>query len=336
MKKKLLLFCVTASLLLTACGSSSASTTGYYTSDYSTESSYDYDGSSYDYDNDESYVSGTYSDSENLAETTTQTAEELSQKLIYSGSADIETTDFDTSVSDVKTAITEAGGFIESESLSNNNYYWYSSESSRDDRTLQITLRIPSDQFEDFFAGLDQFGKVMNQSTNVENITQRYYSNEANITAKQTELNRLLAMMDQAETIEDMIAVEERISEVEAELSQYQTAKNTMDLDTSYSTITLYIEEVSEVTPSSNVADSFSYRLKKAFVGGWTNLFEGIGDVFIGILYALPTLIILLIIIFVVIRVIKRAQRKKKAKRAETNVPNNLGNSPNDPNNNPQ
>ena len=149
------------------------------------------------------------------------------QKIVYTGEMEIQTLDYDKSVADIKQKIREMGGFSEYEKENDYDYGWYDYEpdSYRKDknRTLNITARIPSDNFETFMASVGETGKVMNKSVRAENISQVYAETETYKLALEKEQTRLLQMMDKAETIEEMIAVESRLSEVERQLSMYKT-----------------------------------------------------------------------------------------------------------------
>ena len=96
-------------------------------------------------------------------------------------------------------------------------------------------------------------GKVTNRSTNVENISRQYADNEAVITALRKQEERLLEMMDKAETIEDMIAIEARLTDVQTELNRKLSYKSSMDTDVEYSTVHLYINEVAEYPPDPEI-----------------------------------------------------------------------------------
>ena len=56
-------------------------------------------------------------------ESGTDAPEENPEKIIYSGDATVETTEFEKSVAALEKMIAEAGGFIESSSVNGNNYY---------------------------------------------------------------------------------------------------------------------------------------------------------------------------------------------------------------------
>nr|MCR4712082.1 DUF4349 domain-containing protein [Clostridia bacterium] len=130
-----------------------------------------------------------------------------SAKMIYTANLSIQTLEYDQALAEILKRVADAGGFIESQNESNNNYNWFYDENVSDDRNASITARIPAGGFQNFLNGLEEIGHVTNKSMSAENVTQRYYDTEATIKAYEIERDRLLAMMEKAETIEDMIAV---------------------------------------------------------------------------------------------------------------------------------
>ena len=128
------------------------------------------------------------------------------QKIVYTASLSIQSLEYDQSAASIRRKIREAGGFSEAESEYDKDYNWYRyNASSSNTRSLSITARIPSDKFEAFLNSLDGDGKIMSKSVNAQNISQVYANKETYKKALEKEQERLLAMMDKAETIEDMI-----------------------------------------------------------------------------------------------------------------------------------
>ena len=235
------------------------------------------------------------------------------QKIVYRADVSMQTLEYDKTVSSIRKKIKEFGGFSESESEYDKNYDWYyESSKSQNTRTLNITARIPSDKFETFLNSLSGDGKIMNKSVNAENISQTYANKESYKKALEKEQERLLAMMDKAQTIDEMIAVESRLSEVERQLNVYKTDLAAMDKDVDYSTISLNVEEVRRYTEE---AQTFSFREKVGFafhdaISSFKDFCEGI------ILYVVghfPYLILLAILLILVIRWLGRRRAQKIA-----------------------
>ena len=127
------------------------------------------------------------------------------EKLIYSASATVETTEFDRTIEKLSALVEQYGGFVESSSINGSNYYTQSRGYSSE-RYASDVIRVPSGKFSALMGSLSTLGNVPYSHTYTENITAQYYDTDARLTAYQTQEARLLEMMEAAETVEDLIA----------------------------------------------------------------------------------------------------------------------------------
>lgn len=172
--------------------------------------------------------------------------EDLSEKIIYTAYAELETTDFDGSIQAVSTLLEAYNGFIESSTvtgsnLQNSGYFPY--------RCASYTLRFPRESYTAVTSDLSQIGNVTYLSSDAANITVQYTDTDSRLTAYKTEETRLLEILGQAETVEDMIAVESHLSDIRYEMEQLTTQLKNWDNQISYSTVSLSIQEVEVLTP---------------------------------------------------------------------------------------
>ena len=304
-----------ASLCLTGCGGASNSNSASYKEDAGAAGDYAY----------ESYAGESYAAEEaaQMAEGEEYTADGGStetalraqdgQKIVYTGNLSIQTLEYEKSAASIRKKIKDAGGFSESESERDNDYYWYShSGSTSNTRYLNITARIPSEKFEEFINSLSGDGKIMNRSVNAENISQVYANKETYKKSLEKEQERLLEMMDKAETIEDMITVESRLSEVERQLNVYKTDLAQMDKDVEFSTIYIELKEVKRYTEEVN-STTFGEELKYAFEDAINSFRNFCEDIILFVVRNFPYLIILAVILVLIIRAIGRSRAKRIA-----------------------
>ena len=319
MKKRFIgIAIVSIALCLSGCGNSAGSSVSY------SEETYDQVGNSYaakeaaydSYAEEAAVDAGGYmmeGDAADIDNEESALRAQDGQKIVYTGSLSIQTLEYDKSAASIRRKIREAGGFSEAESENDNDYNWYRrSTGPSSTRNLNITARIPSEKFESFMDSLQGDGKVMNRSMNAENISQVYANKETYKKALEKEQERLLAMMDKAVTIEDMIAVESRLSEVERQLNTYKTDLSAMDKDVQYSTIYISLEEVkrySDETPTVTFPEKVKYAFEDA-INSFTEFCEGI---VLFIIRSFPFLILLAIVIALVIRLIRKRQEKRIA-----------------------
>ena len=237
------------------------------------------------------------------------------EKLIYSASATVETTEFDQTVEKLSALVAQYGGFVESSSINGSNYYsqsrGYSSE-----RYASYVIRVPSDRFSTLMSSLSTLGNVPYSHTYTENITAQYYDTDARLTAYKTQETRLLEMMEIAETVEDLISIEEKLTELRYKIESLQSTLNNWDRQVSYSSLNLDVQEVIEYTPESRM--SYGQELALALTNGLKRTGEFFKDLLLTLVGALPALVILAVVLAILIPVWKK---RRKARRMKKNPP---------------
>lgn len=223
-------------------------------------------------------------------------------KIIKKYHYDYETETFDDACSYLKEEIEKYNGYVSSSQIEGNGY-----------RTLQLTARIPAQVSDEFTAQLGSLGTLVSQSESATDVTLQYADTESRITSLETEQKRLNALLEKADSLENIIALEDRLTEVRYELENYQSQKKLYDDLISYSTVNIVLSEVNYTveTDDSSVISRISTGLQVSF----RNIKDGFTDFFVWLVVALPYLIIWAIVLFVLIKVIRiiiRRRRKKK------------------------
>jgi len=232
------------------------------------------------------------------------------EKIIYSANATVETTEFDKTIDGLNAMVSELGGFIESSSLSGSNYY-STSRGYDSNRYASYTIRIPSKYFSQMMNSLSTLGNVPYTYTYSENISAQYYDTKARLEAYQTQEDRLVEMMSVAETVEDIITIEDRLTELRYKIESLQSSLNNWDRQVSYSSINLEVQEVAVYTPET--AMTYGDQLALAFKTGLENAGRFFRQLLIDVLSALPVLVFLVIVAVIVIVSVKKSRRKKAA-----------------------
>ncbi len=235
------------------------------------------------------------------------------EKIIYSGNATVETTEFDQTLEKLQTLVQQAGGFIESASVSGSNYD-SQARGYASNRNAYYTIRIPSARFQEMMGSLSSLGNVPYSNTYSENISSRYYDVKARLTAYETQEQRLLEMMEKAETVSDIIVIEDRLTELRWQIEDLQSTLNNWDRQVSYSSIGLSIQEVTVYTPEAKM--SYGERIGLAVRSGLQNTADFFRDALLWFLEALPGLIILAVIVVIVVVIVRRSIKKRRARKA--------------------
>ena len=242
----------------------------------------------------------------------TTAPEGMPEKLIYSATATVETTEFDQTVEKLSALVEQYGGFVESSSINGSNYYTQSRGYSSE-RYASYVIRVPSDKFSTLMGNLSTLGNVPYSHTYTENVTAQYYDTDARLTAYKTQETRLLEMMEMAESVEDLISIEEKLTELRYQIESLQSTLNNWDRQVNYSSLSLEVQEVIEYTPESRM--SYGQELMLALTNGLKRAGQFFKDLLVWFVGALPTLVILAVVLAVAIPLLKKCVRKRRAKK---------------------
>jgi hypothetical protein len=237
-----------------------------------------------------------------------------SQKMIFTVTADIETTKFDESMNNVNALMTAYGAYIESSYISGKNYAdkFYGYETYR---SASFTIRVPADKLTAMTDQLSTLGNVLSSNKQSQNITIQFIDSESRLKACRAEETSLLAMLEKADTVEVILAIQSRLTDVRYEIESLTSTLKNWQNQVDFSTVVLSIREVAELSEQQpplqrtyweEIRDGFNATLK-----GIGEFFKGL---FKGIVIILPVLLILAVIAVVVIVIIRLVTKKSRAK----------------------
>lgn len=231
------------------------------------------------------------------------------RKLIRTVNISAQTTDFDAVTALIKAKAEAAGGYIENSGVYGSTYY------SGDGRYADYTIRIPSDRLDGFLDAALNDVNILSRNENVEDITLRYTDLESKVSALNTEQERLTELMVEADSVDAIIAIETRLSEVRYELESIRSSLKVYDNQVDYSTVYLDLREVkvASATGDSGFADRISSGLKSNMLG----LGRFAEDAVIFIITVLPVLIVLLIPVGIIALIMRKLIRSRRAKKAQ-------------------
>lgn len=326
---------------LTACGSANTSMYSDMAKMEKYESAYDtasYDGGGGVAVNSVAGEAGEYGydDAEAAAEEApTQTQEASSEvsesalagrKLIKNVDLNVETEQFDALLPGLEQQIAALGGYIENMSTySRGNSYPTDYIGTKYLRYANMTLRIPKENLEAFLADMGEQTNIVSRSESVTDVTLQYVDLESHKKALSTEQDRLLELMEKAESVEDIIAIEGRLSEVRYRIESMESQLRTYDNQIDYSTVYLVIDEVERYTPGETA--SMGERISAGFMNSLRGVGRDIVDCVIWVLINFPYLVMWAVII-TVLALILRIIWKMAAKRIATKRQKGVGSCP--------
>ena len=230
---------------------------------------------------------------------------QTNQKLIRRVYINAETEYLETLLNNLTAQIGALGGYIESQQLHNGSAY-----SSYRRRSATLTIRIPADKLDGFIGQVQDVSNVVSYNESQEDVTLTYVSTESRIKALETEQERLLELLAQAENMSDLLEIEARLTDVRYELERVTSQLRVMANQVDYATVELSIDqvkvytEVEEQTVWQRIGSGFKKNLK--------NMGENLVNFFgWGVTYS-PQLVIYGVLITVAVILLRRRAAKRK------------------------
>jgi len=306
-----------AAMLLTSCGSSdyavfdSAKENGYAQS----APGYGGWGASEEAYMEEPYFDGNYdSPAAPTDEALTSGENDLSErKIIMTATLQFETTAYDDFIAEMNACVSRYGGYAESTETHGGGVY-----SGAYNRSADLTLRVPADRYDDFMSAVSGMGALTYRSESREDVTMSYVDIESHVRALETEYDALLDILSKAESLDDVILLQSRISELNYQMDSYKSQLRKYDDLISYCTVHVYVSEVwRESTPNAKTI-TFGERIVLGLKDNLADIGEGFENFAVWFVTSLPYLLIWAVVIaaaVLIIRALIKHHKKKKEQK---------------------
>ncbi len=202
-----------------------------------------------------------------------------SRDVVRTGAMRISVDDVDAAAIDVRRLAATAGGFVADEQV------------RARDAKADLTLRVPSDRFDDVRTDVAELGDVAEQDVDAQDVTAEVVDVESRIAALRASVDRVRALLSQSGDVAQLATVEgelaRREAELEALLGQQRVLRDQIDL----ATLTIHLSEDEAPTPSDD-APGFLDGLRR----GWVAAVDG-GRVALAVVgfvlpFALPAVLV--------------------------------------------
>ena len=178
--------------------------------------------------------------------------------IVRNGDISLVVTDVLEARDEVAQLATRLGGYVVSS--------WISGE-GREIRG-NISIRVPDERFAQALGELrDLAVRVRSESTSSQDITEEYLDLEARLKNAQATESQYLALLDKAESVEDILKIQERLSQVRREIEQIKGRMQYLERTSSMSLIAVQLQPAATAKPLVPVGWSASEALKSAIRG---------------------------------------------------------------------
>lgn len=228
-------------------------------------------------------------------------------KLIRRAELYIQTEQFEQSEAALDQLVSSCGGYFENRAV-----YGGGRRDAYADRRGEYTVRVPAEKYSQFLSSAGDLGYVTSKVESSEDVGERYYDTEARLKTQRTKQERLLALLERAESMEDIIALEGALSDVEYQIEQYSSELNRYDALIGFSTFNISLSEVGRVTQEVGDTSSLGQRMAAGFQASLRGLGQGFQDVLIWASYNIFLLIILACAAAAGVVIVRRTLKARK------------------------
>lgn len=236
-------------------------------------------------------------------------AVEFSEKIIYNAYMNVVSDDPVATANDIEDKVTQMGGYVSSSYV--NNY----SETSI---YVNMQVRVPSKGFTSMMDYISSISEVEYQNKYTDNITESYYDTVARLENKKLEAEQYKALLDRAESIEDILAITEKLSEVQEDIEVYEGRLRMWDSLVDYSTIDISISPTPTIDTDGNKLRLITLgETGRGIARAFNNSLIFIANFFSFLVRLLAALLIPALIVVPIVIIIVRISKKSRAKRKE-------------------
>lgn len=225
------------------------------------------------------------------------------RKVVKSADLTLQTTQYDEAAAKFESLVGSFGGYIESSSVQGTG------AGGKDGRVAVYTVRVPAERLDEFLTGAGALGTVVSRGLRGDDVTQSYFDSETRLKTLRTEQERILELMQKADKIEDVITIEQRLTEVENEIEQLTGELKRLDSLVSLSTVSVTIDEVSVITsPQGNGLGGQLLSMLQTSVSALGKFFRYL---LLAVTAALPFLAVAAVVAAAVLLIRRRIAKKK-------------------------
>ncbi|WP_181965117.1 DUF4349 domain-containing protein [Anaerococcus nagyae] len=174
-------------------------------------------------------------------------------------------------------------------------------------RNFGASIKIPQEESNKFKNEIVKIGKIIYQSSYTNDLTSSYKDINIRLSSKEKELDKLNDLMKNAKNIDETMAIQARILEVEEEIDQIKSMIKDVDSKVTYDTFDININEVYDYNNYANNNPDFSSRIKEAFKDSIHIFSKFWQDLLVAIVSIWPLILVAIIIIYI----IKKSKEKK-------------------------
>jgi Domain of unknown function (DUF4349) len=159
-------------------------------------------------------------------------------------------------------------------------------------RTGTITFQVPTDKFNEAISQVRALGTVQNLAIGGQDVSAQYVDLQARLKNAEAQHDAMLALLGQAKTVPDIIAIQNQLGQITAQIEQLKGQISYFDHATSFSTISVSVHEAAVALKPANTD---SWGVSAALLQGLHGFVNTLDYILVGVGYVGPVLVLLVL-----------------------------------------
>jgi hypothetical protein len=200
-------------------------------------------------------------------------SEDISQKLVRTGTINFQSEDIEKDYSKIKSMLGGFNAYLENENQFNDNYR----------KSYNLQIRVPSEKYDSLLQAIAKIAyRVESKNSNVDDVTERYYDLQNRIQNKKELEIRYREILSKANQVKDILEIERNLNEVRSDIEMMEGQFNYLSKQIKFSSLQVQFYEELPYELNSPKKKGFWVRVFNALDNGW--------QVFLTVLIGLVTL----------------------------------------------
>lgn len=187
-----------------------------------------------------------------LSETAGRATPNDERKVVKSGAIELEVDSFESARAEIEQIVAEAAGFVE--------------QSTTGDERVTLQCRVPADQLEPLMDRISALGDLTSRSLTKTDVTDRYFDLETRLRNSTALRDRLRALLERADDVGDVVAVEKELTRVQTEVETLQAQFDRLKGQVSLSSLHVTLKRERILGPLGWIGYGVYWGFRKLFV----------------------------------------------------------------------
>ncbi|WP_405375754.1 MULTISPECIES: DUF4349 domain-containing protein [unclassified Microbacterium] len=213
---------------------------------------------------------------------------ESARDVVATARATLETSDAAAAAAQIATRVEDAGGYVETLTLPASPSQTADADDVGYVGGAWMTVRVPASDLPAVTAMLDDIGDVASSELQREDVTSQTVDLRARVGALERSVDRLGALVEEADSTADLLTAEGALAERQAELDGLRAQLTALDSQVAMSTLTITFTQ-----PAASVAAADPAGFGDGLSAGWNGLVATLNGIIVGLGFLLPWLVLI-------------------------------------------